>query len=104
MSGPTGTGTGTAFCAVAPTRQVTGRTCRGRLPISPSTVFARSEPKRQFLEPRAKGWSLRRIAEHLQIAQRTLVDWNRQEHKEIRKVCLAPPVVEDVIPYEEMSS
>ncbi len=40
--------------------------------------------KGQFLELRAKGWSLKRIAEHLKIAQRTLVDWNRQEHEQIR--------------------
>ena len=38
----------------------------------------------QFLELRAKGWSLARIAERLKVAQRTLVDWNRQEHEQIR--------------------
>ena len=43
-----------------------------------------TETKSQFLELRAKGWSLRRIAERLKIAQRTLVDWNRQEHEQIR--------------------
>jgi hypothetical protein len=43
-----------------------------------------TDSKSQFLELRAKGWSLARIAEHLKIAQRTLVDWNRQEHEEIR--------------------
>jgi hypothetical protein len=42
------------------------------------------ETKTQFLELRAKGWSLARIAERLNIAQRTLVDWNRQEHEQIR--------------------
>ncbi len=43
-----------------------------------------TDTKSQFLELRAKGWSLKRIAEHLKIAQRTLVDWNRQEHEQIR--------------------
>ena len=43
-----------------------------------------TETKSQFLELRAKGWSLSRIAERLKIAQRTLVDWNRQEHEQIR--------------------
>ena len=42
------------------------------------------DTKNQFLELRAKGWSLRRIAEHLKVSQRTLVDWNRQEHEQIR--------------------
>jgi hypothetical protein len=43
-----------------------------------------TDMKSQFLELRAKGWSLGRIAVHLKIAQRTLVDWNRQEHEQIR--------------------
>jgi hypothetical protein len=43
-----------------------------------------AETKSQFLELRAKGWSLNRIAERLNITQRTLVDWNRQEHEQIR--------------------
>ena len=43
-----------------------------------------TDTKSQFLELRAKGWSLARIAERLQIAQRTLVEWNRQEHEQIR--------------------
>jgi len=43
-----------------------------------------SDTKSQFLELRAKGWSLARIAAHLKVAQRTLVDWNRQEHEQIR--------------------
>ena len=42
------------------------------------------DTKNQFLELRAKGWSLARIAERLKVAQRTLVDWNRQEHEQIR--------------------
>ena len=40
--------------------------------------------KGQFLQLRAKGGSLARIAERLNIAPRTLVDWNRQEHEQIR--------------------
>src|SRR5512140_1622253 len=47
-------------------------------------VMYGTDTKSQFLELRAKGWSLGRIAEHLQVAQRTLVDWNRQEHEQIR--------------------
>ena len=43
-----------------------------------------TDTKNQFLELRAKGWSLARIAERLKVAQRTLVDWNRQEHEQIR--------------------
>jgi transcriptional regulator with XRE-family HTH domain len=43
-----------------------------------------TDTKSQFLELRAKGWSLARIAERLKVSQRTLVDWNRQEHEEIR--------------------
>src|SRR5215471_1586693 len=43
-----------------------------------------AETKSRFIELRAKGWSMSRIAEHLKIAQRTLVDWNRQEHEQIR--------------------
>jgi hypothetical protein len=43
-----------------------------------------ADTKNQFLELRAKGWSLGRIAERLKVAQRTLVDWNRQEHEQIR--------------------
>ena len=42
------------------------------------------DTKNQFLELRAKGWSLSRIAERLKVSQRTLVDWNRQEHEQIR--------------------
>ena len=42
------------------------------------------DTKNRFLELRAKGWSLSRIAEQLNVSQRTLVDWNRQEHEQIR--------------------
>ena len=43
-----------------------------------------NDTKSQFLELRAKGWSLSRIAAQLNIAQRTLVSWNRQEYEQIR--------------------
>ena len=43
-----------------------------------------AETKSRFIELRAKGWSLSRIAEQLKVSQRTLVDWNRQEHEQIR--------------------
>ena len=39
--------------------------------------------KGQFLELRAKGWSLARIAAQINVAQRTLVDWNRQHRPEM---------------------
>ncbi len=47
-------------------------------------VMYDADTKNQFLELRAKGWSLGRIAERLKVAQRTLVEWNRQEHEQIR--------------------
>ena len=37
----------------------------------------------QFIELRAKGWSLARIAAQLNVGKRTLVDWNGQARKEI---------------------
>lgn len=43
-----------------------------------------TDTKSQFIELRAKGWSLARIAAHLKISTRTLVDWNRQAKDEIR--------------------
>ena len=43
-----------------------------------------TETKSQFIELRAKGWSLARIAERLNVCTRTLVDWNRQSQTEIR--------------------
>src|SRR5215470_6202991 len=54
------------------------------LMTKPSTVMYDTDTKSQFVELRAKGWSLSRIAKRLNIAQRTLVDWNRQEHEQIR--------------------
>ena len=43
-----------------------------------------NDTKNQFLELRAKCWSLSRISEQLKVSQRTLVDWNRQEREQIR--------------------
>jgi hypothetical protein len=43
-----------------------------------------TDTKSQFIELRAKGWSLARIAAHLNVCQRTLVDWNCQSQTEIR--------------------
>ncbi len=37
----------------------------------------------RFLELRAQGWSLARIAGELRIAKRTLVEWNRDAQREI---------------------
>ncbi len=39
--------------------------------------------KNQFIELRAKGWSLARIAARINVCPRTLVDWNRQSRFEI---------------------
>ena len=41
------------------------------------------EKRRQFIELRAQGWSLARIASELHIAKRTLVEWNREAQREI---------------------
>ena len=43
-----------------------------------------TDTKSQFIELRAKGWSLARIADRLNVCTRTLVDWNRQSQTEIR--------------------
>ena len=45
-----------------------------------------TETKGQFIELRAKGWSLARIATHLNVCLRTLVDWNHQAQAEIRSL------------------
>ena len=45
-----------------------------------------ADTKAQFLGLRAKGWSLARIAKRLKVAQRTLVDWNREEQEQIRSL------------------
>jgi len=41
------------------------------------------DTKSQFLELRAKGWSLSRIAQQIGVAKRTLVDWNAQHKLEL---------------------
>ncbi len=43
-----------------------------------------TETRTAFIELRAKGWGLKRIAARLKVAPRTLVDWNRQEKDNIR--------------------
>ena len=42
------------------------------------------EIRTRFIELRAKGWSIKRIAARLRVAPRTLVDWNRQDKDSIR--------------------
>jgi len=43
-----------------------------------------TDTKSQFIELRAKGWSLTRIAARINVSPRTLVEWNRQSQAEIR--------------------
>jgi len=43
-----------------------------------------TDTKSRFIELRAQGWSLARIAAHLDVAKRTLVDWNQHAQTEIR--------------------
>ena len=43
-----------------------------------------TDAKSRFIELRAQGWSLARIAAHLDVAKRTLVDWNQHAQPEIR--------------------
>jgi hypothetical protein len=43
-----------------------------------------TDTKSKFLELRAKDWSLARIAKHIDVSVRTLVDWNQQHREEIR--------------------
>ncbi len=43
-----------------------------------------TETRTTFIELRAKGWSLKRIAGRLKVAPRTLVDWSRQDKENIR--------------------
>ncbi len=68
----------------APKRRPTVAKACLTLRFIPNTLMYGTDTKSQFLELRAKGWSLARIAAHLNVAQRTLVDWNRQEHEQIR--------------------
>jgi len=60
-----------------------------------------TDTKSQFIELRAKNWSLARIATQLKVAPRTLVEWNRQSQAvraEIRKTRLEPELDEAVPP------
>ncbi len=43
-----------------------------------------TETRTSFIELRAKGWSIKRIAARLKVAPRTLVDWHRQDQDTIR--------------------
>ncbi len=43
-----------------------------------------ADTRNRFIELRAQGWSLARIAAQLHLAKRTLVDWNREAQREIR--------------------
>ncbi len=43
-----------------------------------------AETRTAFIELRAKGWSIKRIAARLKVAPRTLVDWHRQDNDTIR--------------------
>lgn len=43
-----------------------------------------TDTKSKFLQLRAKGWSLARIAKDLDVSVRTLVDWNRQHREELQ--------------------
>jgi hypothetical protein len=43
-----------------------------------------TDTKSRFIELRAQGWSLARIAGHLAVSKRTLVDWNQHAQAEIR--------------------
>ena len=43
-----------------------------------------TDTKSRFIELRAQGWSLARIAAHLDVSKRTLVDWNQHAQAEIR--------------------
>jgi orotate phosphoribosyltransferase-like protein len=36
------------------------------------------ETRHQFIELRARGWSLGHIATELDVSKRTLVDWNKE--------------------------
>lgn len=45
-----------------------------------------TDTKSRFLELRAKGWSLARIAAAIEVSQRTLVDWNCQHRAELQSL------------------
>ena len=43
-----------------------------------------TDTKSRFIELRAQGWSLARIAAHLGVAKRTWADWDQHSQEEIR--------------------
>jgi hypothetical protein len=45
-----------------------------------------TDTRRRFVELRAQGWSLARIAGEIGVAKRTLVDWNRAAADEIAEL------------------
>jgi lambda repressor-like predicted transcriptional regulator len=45
-----------------------------------------TDSKSQFIELRAKGWSLNRISVQIGVCKRTLVDWNRQSSLELEEL------------------
>ena len=45
-----------------------------------------TDTRHRFLELRAQGWSLARIATELHLSKTTLVDWNRTARQEIREL------------------
>jgi hypothetical protein len=45
-----------------------------------------TDTRGKFIELRAKGWSMARIAKSLDISVRTLVDWNKQDREAIRSL------------------
>lgn len=42
--------------------------------------------RHRFIERRAQGWSLARIAAELHVSKTTLVEWNRAAQREIREL------------------
>src|SRR5947209_1495125 len=46
-----------------------------------------NETKDKFIELRAQGWSLPRIATEIHVGKRTLVDWARECADQIRRLC-----------------
>ncbi len=46
--------------------------------------YVQQETRTRFIEFRGQGWTIKRIANPLQVAPRTLVEWNRQDNQQIR--------------------
>jgi transposase len=45
-----------------------------------------TDTRAKFIELRAKGWSMARIAKRLKVSVRTLIDWNRKEKEAIKSL------------------